>query len=144
MKSYLNFEGLSRFLDNLMGLFVRTNDIISIYEIDEICDSTNYENIFISNNTDGSVYNVYVDNGSLKMAKVDDIASEEQLSSDVFLIDEVTGVIYKLYIDNDKLGMESVNDASYAVNDIVFVDDVAGTTYRLFVSNGELSMMEVG
>ena len=44
MKNYINFDGLSYFLDKLSGLFVKKTDVTEITndEIDEICNVTIY------------------------------------------------------------------------------------------------------
>ena len=42
MKNYLNFEGLSHFLENLLGLFLKKTDVITNEEIDTICGANIY------------------------------------------------------------------------------------------------------
>lgn len=42
MKDYLNFKGLSHFLENLLTLFLKKNDVITDEEIDEICGDSIY------------------------------------------------------------------------------------------------------
>ena len=37
MKDYLSLEGLSHFLDKLIALFAKQDDVITEEEIDEIC-----------------------------------------------------------------------------------------------------------
>ena len=142
MKSYLNFEGLSRFLDNLLGLFVKVSDIITIYEIDEICGFVDYENLFVDIAT-GATYHLYVNNGSLNMAQIKNATFEGTPASEILLIDEATGTIYKLYIDSEKMSMESVNSVSSDISNTILVDMQTGESYKLYVNNGKLNMMEV-
>lgn len=75
VKNYLNFEGLSHFLDNLMGLFVKTNDVITEDEIDEVCGSTasvgtSEDGVLLTDKTTGTIYRLYVNNGKLNMMEV--------------------------------------------------------------------------
>ena len=42
MKDYLNLEGLSHFLNQLLTLFAKKEDVITIEEIDEICGANIY------------------------------------------------------------------------------------------------------
>ena len=144
MKDYLSLEGLSHFLDYLMGLFVKINDMITNYEIDEICGFINLESyeMFIDNTT-GLIYNLYVENGRLKMAQVTNTKFVDLSANEALLIDETTDIIYKLYVNNEKLSMESVDDAVAFVNELTFVDVFTGITYKLYVNNGNLNIQEV-
>lgn len=118
MKNYLSLDGLSHFLNNLLNKFSTKEelsaiqeDLITNEEIDIICGMSSSINEFIDRAT-GITYNLYVDNGELKMAEIGNVAvstfSEVTIDpSNNYskLTDITTNKTYYLYVDNGKLHM---------------------------------------
>ena len=81
MKKYINLEGLSRFLENISGIFVGKEDVITETEVDEICGMTDYDiqtqsknEILLTDKATGENYRLYIEDGKLSMES-DDSAS---------------------------------------------------------------------
>lgn len=121
MKNYLNLDGLSHFFNKLINKFATKeeldaieDDVITNAEINDICRMSSSINEFIDRAT-GITYNLYVDNGELKMAEIGNVAvstfSEvtiDHSNNYSKLTDITTNKTYYLYVDNGKLYMAEV------------------------------------